>query len=330
MNQALLFPGQGSQSVGMGRALAEASTVARETFGQADDILGFSLSRLCWEGPEDQLQLTENTQPAILTMSVAVHRHLVENRSGDPNDHSNRTPGAGEVVAVAGHSLGEYSALVAASSLSFEDALRLVRRRGQAMQRAVPVGVGAMAAVLGLDEAVLQEIVEQASAATSKVCALANLNAPGQIVIAGHREAVEAAVEIASGRGAKRSLMLPVSAPFHSPLMAPAREVMAPLLEATAFSDPEVPVITNVDAAPAETAAAVRDALIRQIDSPVRWIESVRVLIDRFEVDRFLELGPGAVLGGLVKRIERGKKTVSLGDPADFDKLDAEPGQQAE
>ena len=307
MKQAYVFPGQGSQSVGMGRSFAELSPIARETFEQADEALGFSLSKLCWEGPEEELQLTANTQPAILAASVAIYRHVAQE--------------GGPVAAVAGHSLGEYSALVAAGSVELQDALRLVRRRGQIMQEAVPVGEGGMAAVLGLETEVVHEVCEEAACATGGICAVANLNAPGQIVIAGHRGAVDRAAEVAKKRGARRSMLLPVSAPFHSPLMASAREAMKPLLEATEFRDPQMPVITNVDARPLYEGAAVRGALVRQIDSPVRWIESVRCMVDELAVERFVELGPGTVLAGLIRRIERRVRTVSIGEPAALAKL---------
>ncbi len=307
MVTAGVFPGQGSQSVGMGRAWADGSAVAQATFEEADEVLGFALSRLCWEGPEEELQLTANTQPAILTVSVAVWRAAAE---------------AGlQPVAVAGHSLGEYSALVAAGALSFADALHLVRRRGELMQEAVPVGVGAMAAIIGLPAAEVELIALQASG--DEVCAVANYNAPIQTVVAGHRPAVERAVTLAREGGAKRALLLPVSAPFHCELMRPAREALTPLLEACEFADPRVPLITNVDAAPVTTGAAARQALARQVDSPVRWVESVERLVADHGVRRIVEIGPGTVLSGLVRRIERDVQTANLAEPAGLAGLQA-------
>ena len=297
---AFVFPGQGSQKVGMGRAWADESAAARSAFAEADEVLGFALSRLCWEGPEDELQLTANTQPAILTVSVAAWRAAAD------------TGLAPEVVA--GHSLGEYSALVAAGTLAFADALRLVRRRGELMQQAVPVGVGAMAAMIGLPASQVELIAQQA--AGDEVCAVANYNAPIQTVVAGHRPAVERAVALAKENGAKRALLLPVSAPFHCELMRPAREALTPLLEATEFHDPRVPVMTNVDAAPVITGAAARQALARQVDSPVRWVESIERMIADHGVERFVEIGPGSVLSGLMRRIARGTQANSLAEPA--------------
>ncbi len=295
MTLALLFPGQGSQSVGMGRALCEASPAARTVFDEADRVLGFSLSRLCFEGPEDELRLTANTQPAILTHSIAA---LADLRARFPE----RLEGA---VFAAGHSLGEYSAGVAAGALSFADAVALVRARGTFMQEAVPPGVGAMAAIVGL----APEAVEAAcrEAAQDETVAPANYNSPEQTVIAGHAGAVARASEGCLARGAKRAIALPVSAPFHCGLMSPARERLRPLLEATAFTDAALPVLTNVDAAPATDGSALRDALVRQVDSPVRWVETVHRLA-REGVDRALEIGPGNVLAGLVRRIEKSIK----------------------
>jgi [acyl-carrier-protein] S-malonyltransferase len=293
---AFVFPGQGSQKVGMGRAWADQLEAARRTFEEADDVLGFSLSRLCWEGPEEELNLTTNTQPALLTVSTAIHRSL----SIRP-------------VAVAGHSLGEYSALVAAGTLSFADALRLVRLRGQLMQEAVPVGVGAMAALIGMDAEAAAALASEV--AQGEVCAVANLNGFVQIVIAGHKGAIDRAVALAKERGAKKATVLAVSAPFHSPLMAPAREGMTGPLSETTFRDPSVPVVTNVDAAPVTTGAAARDALIRQIDSPVRWVEVIQHMAQSAGVDTFLEVGPGTVLTGLDRRIAVGTMNASLSDP---------------
>jgi len=297
---ALLFPGQGSQCVGMGKGLCDASSAARSVFAEADRVLGFSLSRLCFEGPEEELKLTANTQPAILTHSVAAFRDL-ETRWPE------RLVGA---AFAAGHSLGEYSAGVAAGALEFADALRLARQRGTFMQEAVPPGVGAMAAVIGLPA----EEVEAAcrEAAGTEVVGPANFNSPEQTVIAGHAGAVTRASEACKRRGAKRVLPLAVSAPFHSALMAPARQRMKPLLEATVFRDPAIPVVTNADARVSDRGALLREALIRQIDLPVRWVETVRLLAAR-GVARALEIGPGNVLGGLVRRIERGIAVESHG-----------------
>lgn len=308
---AFVFPGQGSQKVGMGRAWAEVSEAARRTFEEADEALGEPLSRLCWEGPEEELGLTVNTQPALLAASTAIHRALAG------------TPLAGVVaVALAGHSLGEYSALVAAGALPFADALRLVRRRGELMQAAVPVGEGAMAAVLGLDAAAVAEVAREASAdQEGELCAVANLNAPAQTVIAGHRAAVDRAVALARERGAKKATLLPVSAPFHSPLMRPARLGMIEPLREAPFADPRVPVVANVDAAPVATAEAARDALARQIDGPVRWVESVQWMEREAGVDLFLELGPGNVLAGLIRRIVEQATVASLGEPEQVDKF---------
>ncbi|HYB53380.1 MAG TPA: ACP S-malonyltransferase, partial [Thermoanaerobaculia bacterium] len=295
---ALLFPGQGSQSVGMGRALHDASPAARALFEEADAVLGFSLSRLCFEGPEEDLKQTANTQPAILTHSVAAFRDL-EARFPE------RLEGA---AFAAGHSLGEYSANVSAGALSFADALRLVRRRGELMQEAVPAGVGAMAAILGLDADFVAEACREA--AEGEIVAPANFNSPEQTVIAGHAGAVARASALCTARGARRAIPLPVSAPFHCALMAPARERMAPLLHATAFRDARFPIVANVDATPASDGSALRDALVRQIDSPVHWVESVRRLAAD-GVHRGLEIGPGTVLAGLVRRIEKGIRVES-------------------
>jgi [acyl-carrier-protein] S-malonyltransferase len=302
---AWIFPGQGSQKVGMGRAWAERFPAARAVFDEASAALGFDLAALCWEGPESELQLTANTQPAILAVSIAIERVLRE-RGLAP-------------AAVAGHSLGEYSAHVAAGTLSLADALRLVRRRGTLMQAAVPVGEGAMAAVIGLDAAGAAALA--AAAAEGEVCAVANYNSPEQTVLAGHRGAVERAVARAKEHGAKRALPLPVSAPFHCALMAPAREGLAPDLAAVAFADPAVPVVVNIDAAAVRDGAAARDALVRQIDGPVRWVESVRRLWDELGVRRFVEVGPGNVLSGLVRRIVPEAETIALSEPEALDKL---------
>ena len=304
---AYVFPGQGSQRVGMGRALALAFPEARAVFEEADDTLGFALSALCFEGPEDELQLTANTQPALVAASVAALRCY------RARGLETETPDL-----VAGHSLGEYSALVAAGALELGDALRLVRARGEAMQKAVPVGEGAMAAVLGLSAEDTAEVAAEAAAETRGVCQLANLNAPGQIVIAGASEAVERAMVLASGRGARRAISLPVSAPFHCALMAPARRAMAPLIRAAPMADPLVPVICNVDAELVTTASAARDALVRQIDGPVRWAESVTVMAAE-GVGRLIEFGPGKVLSGLARRIDRRLKVRAVAEPGDME-----------
>lgn len=304
---ALVFPGQGSQKVGMGRAWADAAEEARRTFEEADEVLGFPLSRLCWEGPEEELGLTTNTQPALLATSIAIHRSLASHGLDV------------QPIAMAGHSLGEYSALVAAGALDFADALRLVRKRGQLMQEAVPVGVGAMAAFIGLDDAAVAQLA--ADVAEGEVCAVANYNSPGQTVIAGHKGAVDRAVALAKERGARKATVLAVSAPFHSPLMRPAREGMIPALAAVAFQDPRVPVVANVDAAPVATGDAARDALARQIDGPVRWVESVKWMADELGVQAFLEVGSGNVLTGLNRRIANGTVCASLSDPEQLRKL---------
>ncbi|MEM7048812.1 MAG: ACP S-malonyltransferase [Acidobacteriota bacterium] len=294
---AFVFPGQGSQKVGMGQDWAEGWSVAREVFAEADEVLGYSLSQLCWQGPEEDLRRTANTQPALLTVSTAIHRVVAQE-------------GRLSAVAMAGHSLGEYSALVAADVLSFGDAVRLVRRRGELMQDAVPEGEGAMAAVLGLDAADVEAVA--AEAAGDQVCAVANYNAPGQTVLAGASAAVERAVELARERGARKAVALPVSAPFHCSLMAPAREAMAELLDNTEFRDPRVPVVVNVDAVPVTRGDAARDALIRQIDNPVRWVESVSWMATEGGVEGFVEIGAGKVLAGLIRRIARGTRQISL------------------
>ncbi|MEW6319955.1 MAG: ACP S-malonyltransferase, partial [Acidobacteriota bacterium] len=295
---ACLFPGQGSQAVGMGRALAEAFAVCRETFAEADDALGFPLSRLIFEGPADQLTLTEHTQPAILTVSVAAWR-LLDARGCRP-------------AFVAGHSLGEYSAHVAAGTLAFADAVRLVRNRGRYMQEAVPVGAGAMAAILGLDaEAVARACAE---AAEGDVVSPANFNAAGQVVIAGSAAAVARAVARAKALGARRAVPLPVSAPFHCALMKPAEDRLAPELRAAAARDPRIPVVANVDAEPKRTADAAIAALIAQVSAPVRW-EAVMQRLASEGVTAYVEVGPGAVLAGLAKKAARDATILNLESP---------------
>lgn len=304
---AFVFPGQGAQRVGMGAALAAAYPVCRETFKQADDVLGEPLSRLCFEGPADELTLTANTQPAVLAVSVAVHR-LLASRGVQP-------------ALLAGHSLGEYSAHVAAGTLSFADALRTVRRRGLYMQEAVPVGEGAMAAVLGLDAAAVARACGEA--AQGEVVSPANLNAPGQVVIAGARAAVERAGARARELGARRVRPLPVSAPFHCALMRPAQARLEPELRALVVSDPAVPVVANVDAEPKRDAAAAVDALVAQVSAPVRWEAVVRKL-SASGARLFVEAGPGAVLAGLIRKIEPEAAVVSVGDPEGVAALEAQ------
>jgi [acyl-carrier-protein] S-malonyltransferase len=299
---AFVFPGQGAQKVGMGKALADAFPVCRETFEEADAALGEALSALCFAGPEDRLQLTENTQPAILAVSVAACR-LAESRGVRP-------------AFAAGHSLGEYSAHVAAGTLSFADALRTVRRRGQYMQQAVPVGEGAMSAILGLDADAVASACRDAAAETGgRVVSPANINAPGQVVIAGHHDAVARAGALAKEKGAKRVIPLAVSAPFHCALMKPAEERLAPELRALTTNDPSIPVVANVDAAPKRDARSAIEALIEQVSSPVRWDDVVRRLIAE-GVTRFVELGPGTVLAGLIRKIDRSVTVVSVEDAA--------------
>jgi [acyl-carrier-protein] S-malonyltransferase len=299
-----LFPGQGSQFAGMGRALAETFPTARRTFAEADEALGFPLSTLCFEGPEESLKLTENTQPAILSVSVAAWRVLEE--------HGVRA------AFVAGHSLGEYSALVAAGSLQFADALRLVRRRGRYMQEAVPAGVGAMAAILKLPAGRLDEVL--AAAAQGEVVSAANLNSPDQVVIAGHAAAVERAMEGAKTAGAKRAIPLPVSAPFHCALMQPAQERLAADLDAADFRDLTVPLINNWQAREVRTAREAREGLYQQVPNTVRWSETIATLAAA-GARRFTEVGPGGVLTGLMKSNAPSLEAVKFGEPADLEKI---------
>ncbi len=306
MKIAFLFPGQGSQYAGMGRTLAEAYPEARQVFEEADEILEFPLSRLCFEGPEDELKLTENTQPAILTVSVAAWA-VLRNRGVRPDY-------------VAGHSLGEYSALVAAGSLEFADALRLVRKRGRYMQEAVPPGAGAMAALLRLPDGKLEAVL--AEAAQGEVVSAANLNSPEQVVIAGHAAAVERAIELAKAAGARRAVLLAVSAPFHCALMKPAQERLRADLEATMFRDLEVPLINNVAAREIRTGAEARHGLYEQVPNPVRWADTVRYLISK-GVECFVEVGPGNVLTGLLRAIHPGARGFKFGEAGDWDQIRA-------
>jgi [acyl-carrier-protein] S-malonyltransferase len=303
---AALFPGQGSQKVGMGHDLAERWPAAASIFSGIDDGLGIDLSHLCWNGPEEELKLTTNTQPALLAHSTAAWRVLAE---------------AGlRVDAVAGHSLGEYSAVVAAGGLAAVDAARTVRERGRLMQQAVPVGEGAMAAVLGLDDEVVLALCREITETGGEPVVAANFNSPGQVVIAGTAGAVERAIEICREKGARRALPLPVSAPFHSPLMAPAREGLEPTLRALDFGDLDVPVYRNVDAEPVRGADDVLDGLIRQVDAPVLWSQTIeRMRADGF--DTFVEVGAGNVLCGLVKRIDRSATSYPAGTVESVEKV---------
>jgi [acyl-carrier-protein] S-malonyltransferase len=298
---AFLFPGQGAQKVGMGKALADAYPVCRDTFEEADAALGEPLSRIIFEGPEDQLTLTENTQPAILAVSIAAYR-LIASRGLRPDF-------------VAGHSLGEYSANVAAGTFSFADALRIVRRRGRYMQEAVPVGEGAMAAILGLDADAVARACADGS--EGEVVSPANLNGAGQVVIAGTRDAVKRAGERAKALGAKRVIPLTVSAPFHCALMKPAEERLAPELRGLATAAPSVPIVANVDAEIKRDPASAIDALVRQVSSPVRW-EAVVTRLASEGVTTYVEVGPGTVLTGLVRKIQRDAVTATFGSPDDL------------
>lgn len=297
-NTAFVFPGQGSQYAGMGRDLFQAYPEARRVFHEIDEALGFEISKLCFEGPEDQLKLTENTQPAILAVSSAIHAVLVEH-------------GAATRDLVAGHSLGEYSAIVSVGGLTPAEAAKLVRARGRFMQEAVPVGTGGMAALIGPTVEEARAICEEA--AQGEVVSVANINAPGQVVIAGTKAGIERAIAVAKARGVRRPLQLPVSAPFHCELMAPAAERLAPLLDEADFKDLWVALVSNVDASPIGTATAVRNALLRQVASPVRWVESVERMVS-MGVKRFVEVGPGSVLTGLIKRIDPNVELVNISD----------------
>ena len=302
-NTAFVFPGQGSQYAGMGKDIAEKYPAARKVFDDVDAALGFPISQLCFEGPDDQLKLTENTQPAILTVSAAIHA-VLEERGVTRRD------------LVAGHSLGEYSAIVSVGGLTPAEAAKIVRARGQFMQEAVPVGTGGMAALIGPSVEDARAICEEA--AQGEVVSVANINAPGQIVIAGTKSAIERAIEVAKKRGVRRALPLPVSAPFHCDLMKPAEEKLKPILDAAPFKDLWVSLVSNVDASPIGTATAVRNALLRQVASPVRWVESVQRMI-AMRVRRFVEVGPGSVLTGLIKRIDGDVELMNVSDVASLE-----------
>jgi len=297
-NTAFVFPGQGSQYAGMGRDVAEKYPAARRVFDDIDRAVGFSISKLCFEGPEEQLKLTENTQPAILAVSSAIHAVIEE-------------LGATRRDLVAGHSLGEYSAIVSVGGLTPPDAAKIVRARGKFMQEAVPVGTGAMAALIGPTVEQAEEICSEA--ANGEVLSVANINAPGQIVIAGTKAAVDRAIEVAKKKGVRRALPLPVSAPFHCALMKPAEDRLKPILDDAPIHDLWFALISNVDASPIGTAHAVRNALVRQVASPVRWVESVQKMI-AMGVRRFVEVGPGSVLTGLIKRIDPSVELVNVSD----------------
>ncbi len=302
---AYLFPGQGSQHAGMGKELADNFAVARQVFEEANDALGFDLAALCFNGPEDDLKLTANTQPAILTTSVAALRVLSAETGLVPSF-------------AAGHSLGEYSALVCAGGLAFADAVRVVRQRGTFMQEAVPVGTGSMAAILGLG---LDDLAVVCSdAAQGQVVAPANFNSDGQVVIAGHTEAVDRAIVLAKEKGAKRAMPLPVSAPFHCSLMIPAGERLATVLNGIDVGEMTLPVITNVEAAPNQDSARVRELLVKQVSAPVRWQETIASMVE-LGVDRYVEIGPGKVLSGLAKRMAKGSTVQNVQNVADLSAL---------
>jgi [acyl-carrier-protein] S-malonyltransferase len=309
---AFLFPGQGSQTVGMGKDLAEKYPIARQTFEEADEALGYKLSHLCFEGPEDQLRLTEITQPAILAVSVAALR-VLETRISRP-------------CYVAGHSLGEYSAHVASGTITFADAVRTVRNRGKYMQDAVPVGVGAMAAILGLDLDRVTAVCKDA--AQGEVCEPANINSPEQIVISGNTSAVERAAKLADERGAKRAKLLPVSAPFHCLLMKPAQERLASDLKTLAWQKPVYPVACNVEADLVLDELRARDTLVRQVTGSVKWWQCMQLLISK-GVQTFIEVGPGKVLCGLMRQIDRSKTCVNVGDEASLTKTVEQLGRES-
>lgn len=307
MSRALVFPGQGSQKVGMGKELAEAFATAREVFEEVDDALSQSLSRLMFEGPEEELRLTENAQPALMAVSLAVMRTLAADGYSVERLASH----------VAGHSLGEYSALCAAGAFSLADTARLLKRRGLAMQRAVPVGEGAMAAILGLDIEAVEEIASEAAGGDA-ICAAANDNAPGQVVVSGHAAAVERAIALAKARGARRAMPLPVSAPFHCALMKPAADEMREALAEAAMAAPAVPVISNVSAAPEREPERIRRLLVEQVTARVRWRESV-LGFRGLGIDAVSEIGAGKVLTGLVRRIDPDLAVASVETPADIE-----------
>ncbi|HEY7687753.1 MAG TPA: ACP S-malonyltransferase [Dongiaceae bacterium] len=311
MTRAFVFPGQGSQAVGMGRALAEAFAPAREVFEEVDDALGQRLTRLMFEGPESDLTLTENTQPALMAVSLAVMR-VLEREGG--------FRAADKLAFVAGHSLGEYSALAAAGALDVAEAAQLLKRRGQAMQKAVPVGEGAMAALLGVDLPAAQEIAAAAAADTKEVCATANDNAPGQVVVSGSKKAIDRVVVIAPEKGAKRAVLLPVSAPFHCPLMQPAADAMEEALAGAKIGTPAVPLVANVTARHVSDPDTIRGLLVKQVTGMVRWRESVAYMKEQ-GVDKITEIGTGKVLAGLAKRIDREIDASSVGEPADIEAL---------
>lgn len=302
---AYIFPGQGSQHAGMGKDLADNFAVARQVFEEANDALGFDLASLCYNGPEEDLKLTANTQPAILTTSVAALKVLSAETGLVPSF-------------AAGHSLGEYSALVCAGGLTFADAVRVVRQRGTFMQEAVPVGTGSMAAILGLGLDDLDAVCREA--AQGQVVSPANYNSDGQVVIAGHTEAVERAIELAKEKGAKRAMPLPVSAPFHCSLMVPAGDRLATVLEDVEVGEMSLPVITNVEAAPNQDSSRVRELLVKQVSAPVRWQETIACMVE-LGVDRYIEIGPGKVLSGLVKRMAKGSTIQNIQNVADISSL---------
>jgi [acyl-carrier-protein] S-malonyltransferase len=307
MTRAFVFPGQGSQAVGMGRELADAFATARHTFEEVDDALNQHLSGVIFEGPESDLTLTANAQPALMAVSLAVVR-VLEEQGGS------RLADIGAYAA--GHSLGEYTALAATGALGAGATARLLRTRGEAMQQAVPVGEGAMAAIMGLDMDAVRAVCDQA--AQGEVCAPANDNAPGQVVVSGHAGAVERAVALAKDKGAKRAVQLSVSAPFHCSLMAPAAERMDEALSDVAIAPPSLPVVANVSAEPETEPATIRTNLVRQVTAPVRWRESMLALRER-EVDELVELGAGKVLSGLARRIDRGFRATAIGGPRDVE-----------